>query len=131
MYVTVGASAVGGCEFFLLSPYESRVHAETLAVVSHFNSERKGELDVGSTLNMGRPWMSGSQMDHLLVSLPYPYGPDLENAYVGGRRVRFLWLLPVYGKEVDLIKNHSLEEFESRMDECEPDILSLDRPAVC
>lgn len=36
----------------------------------------------------------GSLRVHLLVSVPDPFVPELENAHVGDRHLDFLWLLP-------------------------------------
>ncbi|WP_145785048.1 suppressor of fused domain protein [Micromonospora taraxaci] len=120
VYVTVGSSvqgsAVDGIEFFVMSSVAADMHSETLAMVSHFHSFEAHQLDVGSVINIGRPWMPGSHMDHLLVSLPYPYGPELEWAPAEAGGARFLWLLPIYKSEADFIKRETLDEFESMLD---------------
>jgi hypothetical protein len=41
-------------------------------------------LDHGHTVPIGRPWIRGSSCDHLLLSLPYPWGPELETCTVRG-----------------------------------------------
>jgi hypothetical protein len=30
-------------------------------------------------VNLGEPWLPGSACDHGLISLPYPWGPELED----------------------------------------------------
>ncbi|TWG20084.1 suppressor of fused protein SUFU [Micromonospora taraxaci] len=99
-----------------MSSVAADMHSETLAMVSHFHSFEAHQLDVGSVINIGRPWMPGSHMDHLLVSLPYPYGPELEWAPAEAGGARFLWLLPIYKSEADFIKRETLDEFESMLD---------------
>ncbi|MGW1978881.1 suppressor of fused domain protein [Streptomyces sp. NPDC001889] len=120
VYVTVGSSVdgseTGGTEFFLMSPTPAETHSETLAMVSHFHSFEAHRLDVGSIVNIGRPWMPESRMDRLLVSLPYPYGPELEWAPAEAGSARFLWLLPIYQSEAEFVRREGLEEFESRLD---------------
>ncbi|MFF3565724.1 suppressor of fused domain protein [Streptomyces sp. NPDC002574] len=134
VYVTVGSSisgAVGGgMEFFIMSPVASEVHSETLAMVSHFHSFEAHRLSVGSVVNLGRPWMPGSLMDRLLVSLPYPYGPELEWAPAEAGGAQFVWLLPIHQSEAEFIKRGSLDEFESRMDAEGVNILDPTRKSI-
>ncbi|MFJ3907306.1 suppressor of fused domain protein [Streptomyces vinaceus] len=131
VYVTSGSSTNRsegeGTEFFLMSPVASEVHCETLAMVSHYHSFDSHELSVGSTINIGRPWMPGSRMDHLLVSLPYPYGPTLEWAPPEAGGARFLWLLPIHRSEADFIKRNTVDSFESILDARAVNILDADR----
>ncbi|MGK5448633.1 suppressor of fused domain protein [Streptomyces radiopugnans] len=134
VYVTVGSSLggsnPGGIEFFIMSPVAADVHSETLAMVSHYHSFEAHRLTVGSVVNIGRPWMSGSRMDHLLVSLPYPYGPELEWSPSEAGGARFLWLLPIHGSEAAFIRRETLDEFESIMDSKSVNVLDLDREPV-
>lgn len=76
-----------------------------------------GKLGRGHTLPLGEPWMAGSQCDYFLVSLPYPFGPDLEIAHVGDRHVEFLWLLPITQAERAHKISDGLEALESRFEE--------------
>ncbi|MFB6818367.1 suppressor of fused domain protein [Streptomyces sp. NPDC056347] len=134
VYVTVGSSLDGadadGTEFFIMSPVASDVHSETLAMVSHYHSFEAHRLTVGSVINIGRPWMPGSRMDHLLVSLPYPYGPELEWSPPEAGRARFLWLLPIHKSEAEFIRRENLDEFESRLDSRAVNVLDPDRDPV-
>lgn len=99
-----------------MSPVAADIHSETLAMVSHYHSFEAHRLDVGSVINIGRPWTPDSRMDHLLVSLPYPYGPELERAPTEAGGARFLWLLPIHKSEADFIKREALDVFESMLD---------------
>lgn len=137
VYVTVGCSLPDSdgsddarTEFFLMSPVASEAHSETLAMVSHFHSFEAHRLGIGSTINIGRPWMPDSPLDHLLVSLPYPYGPDLEWAPSEAGGARFLWLLPIHEREAAFVKRTSLEEFESLMDSAGANVLDPHRKPV-
>ncbi|WP_241683039.1 suppressor of fused domain protein [Actinomadura sp. J1-007] len=134
VYVTTGCSLVhtsgGGVEFFVMSPFADEKHSETLAMVGHYHSFQAHKLDVGSVVNLGRPWMRGSSMEHLLVSLPYPYGPDLEWASQDAGRARFLWLLPIHRSEAVFIKRRTLEEFESLMDARGVNVLDFNRESI-
>lgn len=133
VYVTTGCSLlgpVGGAEFFIMSPFADESHSETLAMVSHYHSFAAHRLDVGSVINIGRPWMRDSRMGHLLVSLPYPYGPGLEWAPLEAGEARFLWLLPIHRSEAEFIKRKTLDEFESLMDIKGVNILDFNRDPV-
>ncbi|WP_159942673.1 MULTISPECIES: suppressor of fused domain protein [unclassified Nocardiopsis] len=130
VYVTAGASLpeeAGGAEFLLMSPVAEEGHAETLATVSRLHSFEEHRLDVGSLLDLGRPWMPGSPMDHLLVCPPHPYGPGLEWAPAGAGRARFLWLLPLHRGEADFLAAESLDAFEEILEAEGIDVLDLGR----
>lgn len=78
---------------------------------------RGGKLDIGHTLPIGEPWLPGSSCDHLLVSVPYPFGQELQTCHVGDRHVEFLWLLPITTSERDFKLSAGLEALESRFDD--------------
>src|SRR5215475_11701236 len=82
-------------EFFLISSNEQMQNVETLTMLADFHADKTLRLDVGSIVNIGRPWMPDSKCDHLLISLPYPYGPKLEWLKLPDVCVRFLWALPI------------------------------------
>jgi hypothetical protein len=130
VYVTAGSSvheAGDGTEFFLMSPVAEEAHARTLAMVSHLHSFEEYRLGVGSVIDVGGPWMDGSRMDHLLVCLPYSYGPALERAPEEAGRARFLWLLPIHRSEAALIGTESLDAFEEILEAEGVNVLDLDR----
>lgn len=134
VYLTIGASSVGdeagGVEFFLLAPSESPRHIETLAMVASFHADPRYRLDLGATLNIGRPWAEGSPSDHLLVSLPYPFGPDLEWCEQDDRTVRILWLVPVSAAEARFASERGPDELERLFDAENVDVLALSRPSL-
>jgi hypothetical protein len=53
----------------------------------------------------------------MLVSLPYPFGPELQQCHVGDRHVDFLWLLPITGDERAFKATHGQEALEARFEE--------------
>lgn len=65
-------------------------------MVASFHADERYRLSIGQTVDIGRPWIEGSSADHLLVSLPYPYGPGLEHCEAAGRHVQVLWLVPIH-----------------------------------
>jgi hypothetical protein len=135
VYATIGvweatAGERDGLEFFLLSPVESPLHVELLAMVANFHADPRYRLSVGRTINIGRPWIAGSAADHLLVSLPYPYGPTFECCDLGDRHIRFLWLVPVTAAEAQLSKEHGLEALERRFEADGLDMIDPRRRSV-
>jgi hypothetical protein len=134
-YVSVGAwTATPGdthcLEFFLDSPEESPLHVELLAMVANFHADARFRLKPGSILDIGRPWMEGANADHLLVSLPYPYGPSLEHCLVEERHVRFLWLVPVFREEAELARREGVDALERLLEKTAIDVLSTTRSSV-
>ena len=110
-----------GLEFVLAAPGESDRHVETLAMVSFYHASGGSfALDHGHTVPIGRPWLPGSACDHLLVSLPYPWGPSLEVCPLpNGGHIRVLWLLPITKAERQFKRATGLEALESRLEEAE------------
>lgn len=129
VYASAGAAAVrSSCrrEFFLLSRDADASHIETLAMVAYYHHTEG--LDCGHTFPIGRPWCAGSGCEAFLVSLPYPFGPELENA--GSEDFRVLWLLPIYESERQLCREEGLEALESRFDAAGIDYVDASRPSV-
>jgi suppressor of fused protein SUFU len=118
-YVSVGGWAAtkghAGLEFVLCTATADDRAVELLAMTVHYH--RGGRLGLGHTMYVGEPWFPGSACDHLLVSLPYPFGPDLETSHVGDRHVDFLWLVPITRAEREFKVSSGLEALESRFDD--------------
>jgi hypothetical protein len=107
-----------GLEFVLHAPVAADdVHVETLTMVAYYHAAGGNHtLDHGHTVPIGRPWVRGSTCDHLLVSLPYPWGQELETCTVPGGHIRVLWLLPVAEAEKTFRHTHGLEALEQRFE---------------
>lgn len=131
-YVSVGGWAATegnfGLEFVICTASAEDRAVELLAMTVFYN--RGGKLGIGHTLPVGESWMPGSACDHLLVCLPYPFGPELQTCHVGDRHVEFLWLLPITEAERDLKVASGLEALESRFDEVGLKFWQIDRVSV-
>jgi hypothetical protein len=119
-YVSIGGWAATaeldrGLEFVIVTDEENPRAVELLAMAVFYN--RADTLGLGHTVPIGEPWLPGSSCDHLLVSLPYPYGGDLQTCHVGDRHVEFLWLLPITPAERAFKMAHGVDALESRFDD--------------
>ena len=131
-YVSVGGWAATdgdfGLEFLICTASATDRAVELLAMTVFYN--RGGRLGLGHTLPIGEPWLPGSRCDHLLVCLPYPFGPGLQTSHIGDRHVEFLWLLPISEAERDLKVSSGLEALESRFEETGLQYWQVDRASV-
>jgi hypothetical protein len=121
-YLTIGAHLVRHAdqanEFLLSAPAVHDAHVELLAMVAHYHASPRAEdrLGVGHTVPIGRPWLPDSACDHLLVSLPYPFGRKLEQCEDVHGQIQILWLLPITRAERDFKIAHGLEALEQRFE---------------
>jgi hypothetical protein len=113
-----------------MSPKEERQHVETLTMLANFHADERYRLDVGSIVSIGNPWMHGSKCDHLLVSVPYPYGPKLEWLKLPHVCVRFLWALPITQREAAYADLNGHEALEQEFDAAKLDYLNPLRSSV-
>lgn len=131
-YVSVGGWAATdghfGLEFLISTAVAADRAVELLAMTVFYN--RGGKLDLGHTLPIGEAWLPGSRCEHLLVSLPYAFGPELQTCHVGDRHVEFLWLLPITEAERALKVASGVEALESRFDEVGLKYWQVDRSSV-
>ena len=120
IYCTVGCFEVDSghhrFEFFVLSPSSTESHVQTLSMLVNFHADPDHRLGLGSIVEIGDPWMPGSKCDHLLVSLPYTFGPKLEWLRTPDVCVRILWLLPITAHEADFARANGVEELEQIFD---------------
>jgi hypothetical protein len=99
-------------------------------MLANFHADERYRLDVGSVVNIGDPWMPGSQCDHLLVSVPYPYGPKLEWMKFPDICVRFLWALPITPREAAFAELNGCEALEQKFDAARVDYLNSFRSSI-
>ena len=126
VYVSSGIGPFLGQEFFIISPFETPEHIETLAMLASASMHYPDQFQLGKTVNIGRPWVDQSSFRHFLISLPYPYGQELE--YMDN--VRFFWLVPITHQERLFLDTHSVEELETRFDELGIDYLDINRAST-
>jgi hypothetical protein len=102
-------------ELHMLSPWESDEIVELLVATAHFHRTQTC-LDVGHSVNFGRPWLESSECTHGLVSLPYLDGPALGKCNHTSGVISCYWLLPVTASEIAFKKNRGLDALEERFE---------------
>ena len=86
-------------------------------------------LGVKHTVSIGEPWLPRSTLDSFLLSLPYPFGPDLGEA-AGRPRVDILWLLPITPAERAFKREHGAEALEQLFERNAIEYWGPQRPCV-
>jgi hypothetical protein len=120
-----------GLEFVLSAPSDDTLHTQLVASAAYYHAGRREDrLGLGHTVPLGEPWLEGSACHHVLVSLPYPYGPDLEVCEWDCGRARLLWLLPITTAEREFKKANGLEAMEARFDELGIEYWNPQRPSA-
>jgi len=119
-YVSVGSGTVQPergrrIEFVLCARESSERHVEIVELTAFYHVNGR-TLDVGHTFPIGQPWLPGGTLDHLLVALPYPFGPVLEHFTSGRHRAQLLWLVPITRSESELRHEKGLDALESRLE---------------
>ena len=132
-YLSFGAAEMGKgplTEFMLLSPFQEERHLATIAQVSLVHSMLPAGLSPGSTVSLGRGWREGSKLEHLLVTVPYPYGPSVENCETKAGDVKLYWLMPITSKEAAFVAKEGLEALELKFEAARADFTKVNRPSV-
>ncbi|MFE7099621.1 suppressor of fused domain protein [Streptomyces erythrochromogenes] len=120
-YVTAGCWSAAeengqGLEFVMTAGVRDRRFIELMGMIAHYHCGSH-RLDLEHSLPIGEPWVPGSACDHLLVSLPYAHGPELEHCPLPGGHARVLWALPVTSAEIEFRRRHGHEALERLFDE--------------
>lgn len=116
-------------ELHLFSSGKDESLVELLTAVAYFHI-KTARLGLNHTVNFGRPWQVNSLCDHGFISLPYLFGPQLENGIISGIEVSFYWLLPVTEKEVAYKEKYGTEALESKFDAVDFNYLDPNRNSV-
>jgi hypothetical protein len=117
VYATIGASEARDdprLEFLIAAPEPNQRHVELVTLAAWYHGRRG--LGLGHTVPIGEPWLPGSTCEFFLVSLPYPFGPELEVCNVPGWHLHVLWLLPITAAEREFKVREGVEALEQRFD---------------
>ncbi|MFE1440512.1 suppressor of fused domain protein [Streptomyces sp. NPDC058739] len=119
-YVTAGCWALSeedghGLEFVMTAHVRDQRFTELLAMIASYHGGGH-RLELEHSMPIGEPWVPGSACDHLLISLPYLHGPDLERCPLPQGAARILWTLPVTAAEIAFRRQHGTEALEQLFD---------------
>ena len=133
VYCSVGASGIshddsGLHEFVVVSPIESDRMVEMLAMITYYHSNHN--LGFGHTLPIGEPWIEKSKCTNWLISLPYPFGEELEIMPLNNTHAHVAWLLPITDAERDYKTKNDLEALEQMFDDSELEYWDINRKSV-
>jgi Suppressor of fused protein (SUFU) len=131
VYATVGAWEARDdprLEFLITAPEQDQRHVELVTMAAWYHGRHS--LGTGHTLPIGEPWLQGSACEFLLVSIPYPIGPDLEVCNFPDWHLHVLWLLPITAAEREFKVREGVEALEQRFDACGLEYWVPDRASV-
>ncbi|MFD8685923.1 suppressor of fused domain protein [Streptomyces sp. NPDC059651] len=122
-YVTAGCwgareSDGQGLEFVMTTHVRDQRFVDLMAMIAYYHCGGH-RLDLEHSMPIGEPWVPGSTCDHLLISLPYLHGPDLEHCPLPAGHARILWTLPVTAAEIEFRRREGHEALEQLFDEAE------------
>ncbi len=117
-------------EFMLMAPGEDMRHVAQISRAIDAALAAGQPLEQGAIVPLGRPWIEGGVADHLLVTLPYPFGHALECCELGLVTVRYRWLLPITRAETDYCREHGVEALEQRFESAAMDFMAANRGSV-
>lgn len=86
---------------------------ELLTVLAHYHATG-AQLNLGHTVDFGKPWQANSKCTCGVLSLPYLDGPKLESMV--SHSVKCYWLIPITKQERDFKIKHGLEQLEKSFD---------------
>jgi hypothetical protein len=118
-YVSVGAWEArdeSPLEFIITAAEQDMRHVELLTMSSWYH--RLEGLGIGHTFPIGESWLPGSACKYFLVSLPFPFGPELEICNFDHSHLHILWLLPITRAEYEFKVREGQEALEQHFDKC-------------
>jgi hypothetical protein len=120
-----------GLEFVLSANERSMRHVEILTILAYYHAGPENQrVNIWHTLDIGEPWTRGSQCTHLLISLPYAYGPALEICEWSGGHARILAAQPITAAERAYKVEHGADALEQRLEDAKAAFYDPQRPSV-
>jgi hypothetical protein len=117
-------------EAFLLAPERNDdLHVELLTMTASFHAS-SAPLGWAHVVNIGRPWLPGSNCDRGLLSTPYLDGPSLEILRAEEGVTQYLWFIPITESEAKFRFSEGLEALEQKFEAKQFNYLDPNRPAV-
>lgn len=103
-------------EFVVAGSQRRDYHVHLLKMAALFHLDPQSSITYSKIMQIGDPWAEGSECNHLLASLPYPYGERFEWPDVVPC-TRFVWLLPITASEATFAEVNGVEALEQLFDD--------------
>jgi len=122
LHASAGASAERqvrgtGHEVFIVARDAEPELIELVTVAAHYALFGDHDVHEGHTLNIGRPWLPGSECDHLYLSAPYLRPPAFRVLTHPLGSAHLLWAVPITPAETAWRHVHGAEAFEQLMED--------------
>ena len=131
VYITAGASAPNPAnpfEYLMISDQARTRYVEVLTILAYYGILHN--LGLGHTMGIGMPLVEGSRCEHLYLSLPYTFGPELEVCPAGEAEVHILWAFPITSSEKAHLLAKGMDSLEERFEKRRVEYWSPMRKAV-
>ncbi|MGG7666644.1 suppressor of fused domain protein [Dyadobacter sp. BHUBP1] len=102
---------------------------ELLTITAHYHATGEA-LDLGDSVNFGKPWQDKSLCTFGYISLPHLYGPDLEDFTFGNKLSKCYWLVPITAEEVSYKREFGIDALEEKFEESNFNYLNPYRRSV-
>src|SRR5690242_13200403 len=104
-----------GLELVAVAPSFDKAVMNHLGMLAYYHAgPPANRLDVGHRVPIGEGWTEHSNLESVLICLPYLWGPALENCLLPGRHIRVLWALPITAAEHEFAREHGYDALEAR-----------------
>lgn len=135
VYISVGAWRLSAAnqaaaEYMMLASEQDDALVDWISAAILRHRSAGAPLDLGAVVPLGQAWRPHSDCDRLMVTLPYPYGPALEDVPVTGITLRVRWLLPIDPAEEAVLRAQGIEALEQRLEQARVDFLDPLRDSV-
>jgi hypothetical protein len=122
LYASAGASVERqvqgtGHEFFVVASDPVAQIVELVTMAAHYAVTGDHGVHEGHVLNIGRPWLPGSECDHLYMSTPYLRPPEFALTQHPLGSAHLLWAVPITDAEREWRFEHGQEAFEQLMED--------------
>jgi suppressor of fused protein SUFU len=117
-FITVGASSANAAsplEYLMIGDEPRTSYAEILTMLAYYGIAHT--LDEGHTMAIGKTLEEGSPIDRIYLSLPYPFGPELEVCRRGEEEIRILWAFPITRSEQELLLREGADALEGKFED--------------
>lgn len=116
LYLSTALARAGRrASFVVVAEREDRRHVETLTQLAWRHVEGSmPPLEAGSLVPIGRPWLPSSPLTWVLVSPPYPLGPQWPSLTLPDGGWDLLWAQPIAWREAQFARAHGVAALQER-----------------